>query len=329
MTVRWVLTCAVLVSAFIGNRTDALAQGFSNVHGYILDGEGNGIAGASVHAYRLQTGETQRLGSSTSETNGHYVINVPEGELVVSVEADGYSTPMARRVPGPSDTPVNFELSRLQKPDPSDNSVPLESSRSSEASGVSPIIVGIVIVVVGLASLALYLKSKQSANTSARVFISYRRAETADVTGRIYDRLVEHFGRRHVFKDVDSIRPGLDFRLHIQKELQGCQVAVVVIGDRWLSELGQSGMTRLLEPNDWVRLELEAVLQRGIPTIPALVKGASVPKEHELPSSIASLSYRAAVVVRSDPDFHRDVDRLIAGIEGNLRSEEPDFRAES
>src|SRR5215470_11050684 len=33
----------------------------------------------------------------------------------------------------------------------------------------------------------------------ARIFISYRRDDSADVAGRIYDRLVQRFGQKQVF----------------------------------------------------------------------------------------------------------------------------------
>jgi hypothetical protein len=61
-----------------------------------------------------------------------------------------------------------------------------------------------------------------------------------------------------------------------------------------------------------------AALQRNIPVIPLLVHGASVPCENDLPASLAQLSYRSGIAVRPDPDFHRAMDRLIAGLEGHL-----------
>ena len=53
---------------------------------------------------------------------------------------------------------------------------------------------------------AVAAASKASRPTGGRtVFISYRRADSADITGRIYDRLTERFGQEHVYKDVDSV----------------------------------------------------------------------------------------------------------------------------
>jgi hypothetical protein len=52
----------------------------------------------------------------------------------------------------------------------------------------------------------------EPAAATGSIFISYRRDDSVDITGRIYDRLVQHFSRDTVFKDVDSIPLGIDFR---------------------------------------------------------------------------------------------------------------------
>ena len=41
-----------------------------------------------------------------------------------------------------------------------------------------------------------------------RIAISYRRDDSLDITGRIFDRLAGHFGREAVFRDIDSIPLG-------------------------------------------------------------------------------------------------------------------------
>jgi hypothetical protein len=46
------------------------------------------------------------------------------------------------------------------------------------------------------------------------IFISYRRADTAGHTGRLYDRLNSHFkGQAQIFMDSDSIAPAVRFEL--------------------------------------------------------------------------------------------------------------------
>ena len=149
---------------------------------------------------------------------------------------------------------------------------------------------------------------------SSRIFLSYRRSDSADVTGRIYDRLAAHFGEAAVFKDVDSIPPGIDFKEHLQKAVGRCRIFLAVIGDRWLEPSGSSQENRLQDPRDFVRIELEAALDRNILFIPLLVRGAAMPTEEQLPPSLGRLVYRNAMSIRPDPDFHRDMDRLIEAI---------------
>jgi len=148
-----------------------------------------------------------------------------------------------------------------------------------------------------------------------RIFLSYRREDSADVAGRIYDRLTQTFDKSQVYKDVDSIPLGVDFRKHLQRTVESCDVLLAVVGDRWLSAAHASGARRIDDPKDFVRIELEVALQRDIPVIPLLVRGAVVPQETELPPVLASLSYRNGTSVRPDPDFHRDMDRLIQSLQ--------------
>lgn len=144
------------------------------------------------------------------------------------------------------------------------------------------------------------------------VFISYRRSDSNDVTGRIYDFLTDHFGREVVFKDVDSIPLGIDFRTYLNETVGQCQVLIAVIGPTWLTVLQE----RLSKPTmDWVRAEIEMVLKRGIPVVPLLVGGARLPSAADLPEGLEDLAHRNAAQARTDPDFKHDMYRLIQGLE--------------
>ncbi|MGE3154457.1 MAG: SUMF1/EgtB/PvdO family nonheme iron enzyme [Nitrospiraceae bacterium] len=145
----------------------------------------------------------------------------------------------------------------------------------------------------------------------SKILISYRREDSADVTGRMYDRLIQQFDRESVFKDVDSIPLGVDFRTYLDEQVAKCQVFLAVIGRDWMKTKGGKGKSRLEDPRDFVRIEIESALKRGIPLIPVLVGGASIPPAERLPKSIEDLAYRNGIAVRPDPDFHRDMDRLI------------------
>ncbi len=148
-----------------------------------------------------------------------------------------------------------------------------------------------------------------------KIFLSYRRSDSEDIAGRIYDRLVADFGKGSLFFDVDTIPFGIDFREFLQGEVQQCQVLIAIIGPTWLSTTDDDGHRRIDNTADWVRIEIESALARDIPVIPLLVRGARLPKATELPASLQALAYRNAATARAGRDFHRDMDVLIRGIE--------------
>jgi hypothetical protein len=46
---------------------------------------------------------------------------------------------------------------------------------------------------------------------NAKVFINYRRKDSAPYAGRLYDRSTARFGENQAFIDIDQIEPGEDF----------------------------------------------------------------------------------------------------------------------
>src|SRR2546427_12312485 len=102
------------------------------------------------------------------------------------------------------------------------------------------------------------------------LFISYRRDDSAGLTGRIYDRLQAHFGAEAVFMDVDSIPFGVDFRHYLTDAVAKCKVLLAIIGERWLSA-DASGHRRVDDRNDFVRIEVSTALARRMTVIPVLL----------------------------------------------------------
>jgi hypothetical protein len=149
--------------------------------------------------------------------------------------------------------------------------------------------------------------------TVGRIMINYRRQETAYAAGRLFDRLSDKFGVGQVFMDVDTIELGMDFVEAITAAVASCEVQLVLIGDQWLTITGSDGRRRVDDPEDFVRLELEAALVRDVLVIPVLVDGAPMPSADELPSSLAGLVRRQALELRPtyfDTDFKRLFDVL-------------------
>ena len=153
-----------------------------------------------------------------------------------------------------------------------------------------------------------------STSTRSKIFISYRRDESAEVSGRIRDTLAHRFGSEAVFIDVYSIPLGIDFRDYLNQVLSECGVLLAVIGDRWLNITNQNGR-RLDDPTDFVRLEVQTALNRKMPLIPLLIRGAKMPTEAELPDGLKELAFRNGIAVRNDPDYPNDIAKLISSIE--------------
>ena len=143
-----------------------------------------------------------------------------------------------------------------------------------------------------------------------RIFISYRREETAYPAGWLFDRLGERFGAEQVFKDVDSIDPGDDYVQRITTAVGACDVLLALIGDEWLTITDDDGRRRLENSDDFVRVEIEAALARGVRVVPVLVDGATMPDAAELPPSLAALARRQALEL-SPNRFEFDTDRLL------------------
>jgi uncharacterized protein YecT (DUF1311 family) len=144
----------------------------------------------------------------------------------------------------------------------------------------------------------------------AKIAISYRRSDSQDITGRIFDRLVQQYGRDTVFRDIDSIKPGIDFRTQIAAALATTDVLLVIVGPRWLGR-SKGVESRMESESDPVRVEVEMALKRNIPIIPVLVSGMKMPDVAQLPDTLKDFVYRQAVQVDGGRDFDYHIEGLI------------------
>jgi TIR domain len=143
------------------------------------------------------------------------------------------------------------------------------------------------------------------------IFINYRRSDSAGYAGRIYDTLRTHSEAWRIFRDIDTIEPGLDFAEVINRSLESCDVVIAVIGPQWLESTDSRGRRRLEHPDDLVRLELVAALEReNVRVIPVLVQGAKMPESDDLPDDLAKLARRRAWEL-SDERWPYDIGRMI------------------
>lgn len=148
-----------------------------------------------------------------------------------------------------------------------------------------------------------------------RVFLSYRRSDSGDVTGRIYDRLITHYGKGSVFRDIDSIPLAVPYPQHLEEVIRNVDAVLVIVGPEWITVTNEYGQPRLFEPDDYVRKEVETALRCAVPVFPLTIAGARKPRVVQLPESIQALATRQGFSIRSDPDFHRDMDALLQRLE--------------
>ena len=161
-----------------------------------------------------------------------------------------------------------------------------------------------------------------------RIFLNYRRSDSLASAGRLREHLAKQFGPDNVFKDVESTTPGTNYKEVIKTQLSRSGVFVAIIGDRWLDAKDDSGMLRLDDPEDMVRLEIMEALSMGIPVIPLLLDGVKCPTRENLHADIGALADQHGIDVRNDQHFDEDCNRLFDAISTLIaKGEEPENKA--
>lgn len=146
---------------------------------------------------------------------------------------------------------------------------------------------------------------------TSELFVAYRRKDAPGHAGRIGERLIGYFGAGQVFKDIESLPPGVDFVDFIRAKLQLAFVMVVIVGPNWAKD------SRLQNPHDLHREEIRTALERKLRIVPVLVHGATMPHEEDVPEDIRPLVRRHAVEV-TDTRWDYDVGLVLKSVEEAL-----------
>ncbi len=167
---------------------------------------------------------------------------------------------------------------------------------------------------VRISEVAPYLEwqvmaRKGARHSEAKVFLSYRRTDSSGHAGRLYDVLVQRFGRDGVFMDIDAIPLGAEVNDVIREAVASCDVLLAVVGRGWLGAPDGTGGRRIDRADDFVRLEIRAAFENGVAVLPVLVNGAEMPASADLPSDLLPFGSRNAVEL-SDRHWHSDVEQL-------------------
>lgn len=143
------------------------------------------------------------------------------------------------------------------------------------------------------------------------LFVAYRRKDAPGHAGRVGERLIGYFGAGQVFKDIESLPPGVDFVDFIRAKLKLAFAMVVIIGANWAQD------KRLQDPKDLHREEIRTALERGIYILPVLVDGATMPREEDLPEDIRPLVRRQAIEI-TETRWDYDVGCVVESVEQAL-----------
>jgi hypothetical protein len=154
----------------------------------------------------------------------------------------------------------------------------------------------------------------ETAHRSLRIFLNYRRKDTEDTAGRLFDSLCAHFGDERVFMDIDDIPPGVDFDEVVHEAVGKCDVLLALIGPTWLTMVDEHGRRRLDDPADFVRIELQTALQRDIRVVPVLIHDVAMPKADDLPDGLQRLTHKQALGL-SNTRWKYDLGKLIEALE--------------
>lgn len=146
-----------------------------------------------------------------------------------------------------------------------------------------------------------------------RVFVSYRRRDSAPYARSLNERLTTEFRPDGVFMDIATIGPGENFVQRIDRALEQVDAVIVLIGKSWLTATKDGENRRIDDPADMVHMEIATALRADKHVIPVLVGGASMPGKQQLPGPLQGLAQLNAIEL-SDTRWDYDLGRLIAAL---------------
>ncbi len=138
-----------------------------------------------------------------------------------------------------------------------------------------------------------------SESDRAAIYISYRWRGAKDIADALTAELSAALPGVDVFQDSASLQPGDHWPTRLQEALNLASVLLVLIDRDWLRYADEYGRRRLDNPEDWVRLEIERALTRGVPILPILLDEAVLPPAQGLPESLRPLTQFQAISLRS------------------------------
>lgn len=156
---------------------------------------------------------------------------------------------------------------------------------------------------------------------SPKMFISYRRDDTGGDAGWMNDTLNQLLGSGSTFLDLSSIVPGRDFEVELKRALRQTRFLLALIGPKWEMIEDSVHKPRLYDEDDYVRMELLATIENGVPIVPILLNRNSVPSARDLPDVLRPITKLEAFEIRRDR-WIDDVSALLKKLNSALDPDE-------
>jgi hypothetical protein len=159
-----------------------------------------------------------------------------------------------------------------------------------------------------------------------RVFISYRRRDTAQASGRLAEGLEKR--GEEVCLDVRSLAAGAEWREQLLHEVRDADVVLVVIGPGWSAASDKARRHPADHAGeDVLRLEVETAFKLRKRVVPVLVDAAAMPPHEALARPFRPLTGLQAVALH-DETWDRDLQAMADDLEVLARTAPPAPQAE-
>lgn len=155
----------------------------------------------------------------------------------------------------------------------------------------------------------------RAATTAPRMFISYRREDSGEVAGQVYNGLAALVGDDRIVRDVDRIADRTIARYVLAKDVvDSVDVMLVLVNANWAGRSRSENFTRAIDnPKDAVRMQIEAGLRRDhILVIPVLIDNAALPPD--LPEPLRPLRDLPAFQLHGNQPFEPQMKRLLGRV---------------
>jgi len=132
------------------------------------------------------------------------------------------------------------------------------------------------------------------------IFISYRREGSSTFAAILYSELCKHFVSKNIFKDINTLKPGTNFKAEIEAALENSSVLLVLIDRNWSQLKNEKGIKRIFEENDFVRHEVKLAIEKNIEIIPVLFENGNMPSLKDLPKILRPLTGKQAFTIHAE-----------------------------